>query len=75
MSHRWLRSSLDRRHSHPDGPGNEKARALDEFSLWRRQWVLDSHGFPPELYYWIDSSCIDQNHAEVALPRKKMEGT
>jgi hypothetical protein len=68
VSHRWLRPSLDRRHSHPDGPENAKVKALNEFSLWRRQWVLHRHGFLPELYYWIDYSCIDQNHAEVAVP-------
>jgi hypothetical protein len=68
VSHRWLRPSLNRRLSHPDGPNNEKALALDEFSLWRRQWVLNRHGFLPELYYWIDYSCIDQEHPQEAFP-------
>lgn len=68
VSHRWLRPSLDRRCSHPDGPDNQKAVALDEFSAWRRQWVLSRHGRLPELYYWIDYSCIDQANAAEALP-------
>jgi hypothetical protein len=71
VSHRWLRPSLDRKQAHPDGPGNEKAEALNQFSLWRRQWVLHYHGFLPEIYYWIDYTCIDQNNtadAVVLLP-------
>jgi hypothetical protein len=68
VSHRWLRSSSDRTRAHPDGPGNEKARALDEFSRWRRQWVQHCHGFLPELYYWIDYCCIDQDDPAAAVP-------
>ena len=68
VSHRWLRPSLDRRLSHPDDSAGEKARALCEFSLWRRAWVRHKHGFLPELYYWIDYSCIDQARAEEAIP-------
>src|SRR5688500_2964730 len=60
VSHRWLRPSLDPTRSHPDGPDHEKARAVHQFSLWRRQWVLHQHGFLPEIFYWIDYSCIDQ---------------
>lgn len=68
VSHRWLRPSLDPRRSHPDDPGNGKARAIIEFSSWRRQWVLHRHGFLPEIYYWIDYSCIDQDNAAEAVP-------
>ena len=68
VSHRWLRPSLNRRQSYPDGRMNEKAKAIMQFSLWRRQWVLNRHGFLPELYYWIDYSCIDQALAAEAVP-------
>jgi hypothetical protein len=68
VSHRWLRPSLDPSRSHPDSPNGEKARALNEFSLWRRQWVLSRHGFLPEIFYWIDYSCIDQDNAAAAVP-------
>src|SRR6516164_9659303 len=39
VSHRWLRPSPDRAQAHPDRPGHDKARALNQFSMWRRQWV------------------------------------
>ncbi len=68
VSHRWLRSSLDRAQAHPDGPADEKARAINQFSLWRREWVLGRHRFLPELFYWIDYSCIDQALAAEAVP-------
>jgi hypothetical protein len=68
VSHRWLRPSLDRHLSHPDGIGNEKAQAIGEFSRWRREWVRHRHGFVPELFYWIDYCCIDQNRAADAVP-------
>jgi hypothetical protein len=67
VSHRWLQPSLDRTRSHPDRPDNEKARALHEFSLWRRQWVLDRHGFEPEIFYWLDYSCVDQANPAAAV--------
>ena len=35
---------------------------------WRRQWVLNKHGFLPEIFFWIDFSCIDQNDTSVAVP-------
>src|SRR5262245_54824114 len=62
VSHRWLRPSLNRSLSHPDSPGGEKACAINEFSRWRRQWVLRRHGFLPEIYYWVDYSCMDQEN-------------
>src|SRR5262249_50772976 len=68
VSHRWLRPSLDRRGLHPHGPRGGKARALCEFSLWRRAWVQNGHGFLPEIYYWIDYSCIDQARTEESIP-------
>src|SRR5205809_617499 len=39
VSHRWLRPSLDRQQSHPDGLRNEKAQAVAQFSRWRRERV------------------------------------
>jgi hypothetical protein len=68
VSHRWLRPSRDRRQAHADGPGNEKARALHQFSLWRRAWVRHRHGFLPEIFYWIDYNCIDQARTQEAVP-------
>lgn len=67
VSHRWLRPSRDRRSGHPDGPGGEKAAALNQFSAWRREWVRWRHGFLPEIFYWIDYCCMDQARAEVAV--------
>jgi hypothetical protein len=67
MSHRWLRPSRDPLLSHPDSPDGQKARAINEFSLWRRKWVQDRHGFLPEVYYWIDFSCMDQEDNEDAV--------
>ncbi len=68
VSHRWLRPSLDRCAAHPDLPDNEKVKAINEFSNWRRQWVQNKHGFLPEIYYWIDFPCIDQNDTALAVP-------
>jgi hypothetical protein len=67
VSHRWLRASLDKAQAHPDSAGNDKARALAEFTQWRRQWVLHRHHFLPEIYYWIDYCCIDQNNTAEAV--------
>jgi hypothetical protein len=68
VSHRWLRPSLDPSRSHPDSPTGEKIGAINEFSLWRRKWVLSKHGFLPEIFYWIDYGCIDQENAAAAVP-------
>jgi hypothetical protein len=68
VSHRWLRPSLDATRSHPDDPEGRKARAINEFSTWRRNWVLHRHGFLPEIYYWIDYSCMDQENTAGAVP-------
>jgi hypothetical protein len=68
VSHRWLRPSLDAAQSHPDNEYAHKASALNEFSLWRRKWVHVNHGFWPEIFYWIDYSCIDQENAAAAVP-------
>ena len=68
VSHRWLRPSLDPSLSHPDNPNGDKIRAINEFSQWRRQWVLHQHGFLPEIYYWIDYSCMNQENTADAVP-------
>ena len=68
VSHRWLRPSLDRSTAHPDHSDNRKAQAINEFSTWRRQWVLNRHGFLPEIFYWIDFACIDQTDTSAAVP-------
>lgn len=68
VSHRWLRPSLNPSESHPDSLTHEKASAINEFSQWRRTWVLKNHGFEPEIFYWIDYSCIDQHHTAEAVP-------
>ena len=67
ISHRWLRPSLTVS-AHPDDINNSKATAITEFSMWRRQWVLSKHGFLPEIFYWIDFSCIDQENSDAAIP-------
>src|SRR5262245_4416264 len=63
VSHRWLRPSLDPASAHPDDERATKARALTEFSHWRRAWVSKHHGFLPEIFYWIDYCCFDQSTA------------
>jgi hypothetical protein len=68
VSHRWLRPSLNPSLSHPDTAAGEKARVINEFSLWRREWVLNKHGFAPEIFYWIDYSCMDQGDTAAAVP-------
>lgn len=68
ISHRWLRPYLDRSMAHPDLADNKKAIAINEFSNWRRQWVLNKHGFLPEIFYWIDFACIDQTDTSAAVP-------
>jgi hypothetical protein len=68
VSHKWLRPSIDPEEAHPDTEDNAKAHAINEFSEWRRQWVSDRHGFLPEIYYWIDYSCIDQDNTASAAP-------
>jgi hypothetical protein len=68
VSHRWLCPSLDPSRSHADNAEGEKARAIQEFSRWRRQWVLHRHGFLPEIFYWIDYSCMDQENTADAVP-------
>lgn len=68
ISHRWLRPSINGSEPHPDTDDNRKAKAINEFSKWRRQWVLETHGFLPEIYYWIDFSCIDQDQPAKAVP-------
>ncbi|CAF1126061.1 unnamed protein product [Didymodactylos carnosus] len=68
VSHRWLRPSLNPVEAHPDSVANEKARALNEFSRWRRTWVYKQHGFSPEIFYWIDFCCIDQHNMISAIP-------
>ena len=60
LSHRWLRPSIDVTQSHPDDSSSSKARAIIEFTNWRRRWVQTRHGFVPQLFYWIDYSCLDR---------------
>jgi hypothetical protein len=68
VSHRWLRPSLDDAFSHPDDASNTKAKALAEFAQWRRCWVQRRHGFEPEIFYWLDFSCFDQQDVANNLP-------
>ncbi|WP_372367022.1 hypothetical protein [Candidatus Uabimicrobium sp. HlEnr_7] len=62
VSHRWLNPSLDSISSHPDDNNNRKALAINEFSKWRKKWVAETHGFTPEIFYWIDYCCVDQDN-------------
>jgi hypothetical protein len=68
VSHRWLRPSLDPALAHADDPQNTKAKALTEFARWRRRWVQRKHGFEPEIFYWVDFSCFDQQDVANYLP-------
>jgi hypothetical protein len=68
VSHRWLRPRLHSNESHPDSIENEKAKAINEFSKWRQTWVETNHGFIPEIFYWIDFSCINQHDLTSAIP-------
>lgn len=63
VSHRWLRPSTDISLAHPDDKISTKAKALVEFSAWRRRWVSRRHGFYPEIYFWIDYCCFNQSEA------------
>jgi len=60
LSHRWLRPSVDQNLSNPDDSNFSKARALLEFSKWRRDWGKREHSLVPEVFYWVDYSCFDQ---------------
>lgn len=68
VSHRWLRPRLHSDDSHPDSIDNKKAIAINEFTKWRQHWVEMKHCFIPEIFYWIDFSCIDQHHLQSAIP-------
>jgi hypothetical protein len=68
VSHRWLRPRLNSNESHPDSIDNEKAKAINEFTKWRRTWVERKHGFIPEIFYWIDFCCINQHDLISAIP-------
>jgi hypothetical protein len=61
VSHNWLQPSLDALKAHPDTPGHDKARAIIEFATWRKKWVLKTHKFEPEILFWIDYACFDQD--------------
>lgn len=63
-----LRPSRVRANAHPNLLDNIKAIAINEFSKWRREWVLNRHGFLPEIYYWIDFTCIDKTDTSSAVP-------
>jgi len=67
VSHRWLRPRLNSNESHPDSIENEKAKAINEFSKWRQNWVKIKHGFIPEIFYWIDFCCINQHDLTLAI--------
>ena len=68
VSHQWLRPSLNKDEANPDTVDNLKALSLNEFSDWRRNWVMRNHGFHPEIFYWIDFSCLDQNKPDIGVP-------
>ncbi|CAF3116425.1 unnamed protein product [Rotaria sp. Silwood2] len=68
VSHRWLRPRLNSSESHPDSIDNQKAKAINEFTKWRQEWVELKHGFVPEIFYWIDFCCIDQYDLASAIP-------
>ncbi|MAS92730.1 MAG: hypothetical protein CMO55_05980 [Verrucomicrobiales bacterium] len=68
VSHRWLRPSIDIKLAHPDSESNCKAKVINEYTKWRRKWVKHKHGFLPEIYYWIDYSCVDQSQTANAVP-------
>lgn len=68
VSHRWLRPRLGSTDSHPDSIDHQKARAINEFSQWRQDWVKSEHHFFPEIFYWIDYCCIDQHELASAIP-------
>ena len=68
VSHRWLRPRLNSNESHPDLIENEKAKAINEFTKWRQNWVESKHHFTPEIFYWIDFCCIDQHNLTSAIP-------
>ena len=67
VSHRWLCASTDASLSHPDDEDSRKAKALVEFSKWRRDWVRRRHGFLPEVCYWIDYCCFDRSNLSVNM--------
>jgi len=67
VSHRWLRPSTDASLAHPDDEASTKAKALVEFSTWRRDWVRRRHGFLPEIYFWIDYCCFDQGNSSINM--------
>ncbi len=67
VSHRWLNASMDGCISHPDDAHSTKAKALVEFSRWRRDWVMRRHGFFPEIYYWIDYCCFDRSNLSTNM--------
>ena len=49
------------------GEASTKAKALVEFSTWRRDWVRRRHGFLPEIYFWIDYCCFDQGNSSINM--------
>lgn len=68
ISHRWLQSGNLYKKQKPDNEQNEKASAINEFTKWRKSWVSSRHSFTPDIFYWIDYSCIDQENSSLAIP-------
>ena len=68
VSHQWLRPSLNKDEAHPDSAEHLKASSLNQYSNWRRSWVMQNHDFYPEIFYWIDYSCLDQNNPNAGVP-------
>ena len=66
VSHRWLNPSLDAS-SHPDDKNNRKALAINEFTKWRKKWVENTHRFTPEIFYWIDYCCVNQDNPQQEM--------
>ena len=59
---------MDATTGYPDTPTNDKAKAICEFTKWRKSWVRRNHFFTPCIFYWIDYSCLDQDNLEQAVP-------
>ncbi|CAB9501636.1 expressed unknown protein [Seminavis robusta] len=68
FSHQWLRPNPENpKKSHPDSADNIKAKVLIEFVKWRRSWVTFHHGFFPNICFWIDYCCHDQDNLELGF--------
>ncbi|CAB9528856.1 expressed unknown protein [Seminavis robusta] len=71
VSHKWLQSRsdpMDASTGFPDTASNDKAKTISEYTKWRIKWVRHMHQFTPVILYWIDYSCLDQDHLERGVP-------